>query len=265
MVEAVFSVPDFCPVCAGPSTEDGDFLYCRNKTCPAKLAGCVKVWVRQLGLLNWGDSLIETLTDPDSPRISSVADLYRMSEDELSECSSGAKMGSKLHRSLHGAKTVSLELVLSGLNIPNLGLATASDIVRSGRDTVEKVISMTYDDLLGVPNVGDVTARCVHDGIQERRSVLLDLASVLDIRQPDSGPLTGKSFCITGELSRPRKAVEKMILDAGGSVKGSVTASTSYLVTNFPDTGSSKMKSAKKHGVLIIDESGLLNILSGVT
>jgi DNA ligase (NAD+) len=257
----LFSIPDLCPACGGPSDEEGDFLYCRNRGCPAKLAGSVKVWVRQLGLLHWGDAVIDALTNPDNPKISSVADLYRLSQHELSEFCSGLKMSEKLLQSLHGSTRVTLEVVLSGLNIPSLGISTATDIVRSGFDTPEKVISMTYEDLLKVPNVGEITARQVHDGIRDKRALLLDLASVLDIRQPDTGPLTGKVFCITGELSRPRKAVEKAIIDSGGSVKGSVSAGTSYLVTNFPDTGSSKMKSAKKHGVTVIDEATLMGMI----
>lgn len=256
-----FPIPDSCPVCGGPAAEEGDFLYCRNRGCPAKLAGSVKVWVRQLGLLHWGDAVIDALTDPDNPKISSIADLYRLGQDDLAECCSGVKVAGKLLQSLHGNKRVSLETVLSGLNVPNLGISTATDIVRSGFDTPEKIVALTYEGLLKVPNVGEITARQVYDGIQERRALILDLASVLDVSQPEVGPLTGKIFCITGELSRPRKAVEKAIVDAGGTVKGSVGSGTSFLVTNFPDTGSSKMKSARKHGVPVIDEASLMGMV----
>jgi DNA ligase (NAD+) len=120
---------------------------------------------------------------------------------------------------------------------------------------------MTNDDLLKVPNVGEVTARQVLEGLESRRQSILDLAAVLDVKGPALGPMSGKSFCITGSTSRPRKAIEKMIMDSGGVSKGSVGAGTSFLVTNDPDTGSSKMKSAKKHGVDVISEADLYRMM----
>ncbi len=260
--EELFTIPNLCPACGGPTEEDGDFLYCRSKSCPARLSGSVKIWIRQLGLLHWGDALIDALTSPDNPRISTLADIYRLDVEQLAECCSGLKVAEKLHHVLHSAKTVTLELMLSGLNIQNLGISTATDIVQSGYDSVDKILNLTYEDLLKVQNVGEITARQVAYGLQEKSPLIRDLASVLVIQKPKTGPLDGKSFCITGELSKNRKAVEKLILNCGGSVKSSVTATTTYLVTNFPDTGSSKMKAAKKHGVSVIDETQLMAMLN---
>jgi len=258
----LFPVPAHCPVCGGPSSEEGDFLYCRNRACPVQLSGSVRVWIKRLGLLHWGDALIDRLTDPDGPKISSLADLYRLTVEDIAECSSGTKFAQKCYDVLHANKSVTLELLIASLNIPNLAVATATDIVRAGHDTVEKVLSLTREDLLKVPNVGDVTAGQVLEGLADRRQAVLDLAAVLDVRQPVGGVLAGKSFCITGATSKPRKSIEKMIMDAGGTAKGSVGAGTSYLVTNDPDTGTSKMKSAKKHGVAVISEADLYRMMS---
>lgn len=261
---SLFPIPGFCSVCSAPSVEDGDFLFCRSKSCPAKLAGAVKVWVRNLGLLHWGDALIDSLTDPDQPAIGSVADLYRLSVDAIAERCSGTKFAQKCHDTLHGNKSLPLDLVIASLNIPNFGLSTASDVVGFGIDTVDKVLAATVKDFEKAPNVGEKTAACIFEGIQSKREVLLDLVQVLNIRGPvAAGPLRGMTVCITGELSRPRKAVEKAIMDAGGSPKSSVSKDTTYLVTNFPDSGSSKMKSAKKYGVKVIDEAGLYRIIGG--
>ena len=257
----LFPVPPHCPVCGGPSSEEGDFLYCRNRACPVQLSGSVRVWVKRLGLLHWGDALIDRLTDPANPRISSVADLYRLSVEDISECSSGLKFAQKCHDVLHSNKSVTLELLIASLNIPNLAVATATDIVRAGHDTVEKVLALTRDDLLKVPNVGEVTAGQVLEGLSSKRQEMVDLAAVLSVSQPVGGVLTGKSFCITGATSKPRKSIEKMIMDCGGTAKGSVGAGTSFLVTNDPDTGTSKMKSAKRHNVAVISEADLYRLM----
>ena len=257
----LFPIPDFCPLCSGPTAVEGDFLYCRSKACPARLSGAVRVWVRNLGLLHWGDAMIDALTEFGKERISSVADLYRMSVEDLAKCCSGTKMATKCHGILHDNKSIPLELMLASLNIPNFGTSTATDVIQAGFDTVEKVLAMDFDDAMAVPNVGEVTARQILEGISARRELILELEKVLELRSPSGGPLEGKTVCITGELSRPRKAIEKLVMDAGGSPKGTVSKTTSYLVTNDPTTTSSKMRKAKKYGVPVIDEAGLVEMV----
>lgn len=261
-----FQIPDSCPSCSGPTVVDGDFLYCRSPACPSRLSGAVKAWVKRLGLLHWGDAFVDSLTDPENPRVSTIADLYRLSVDDMADCCSGRKMAQKCWEVLHGSKSVPLELMLAGLNIPNFGISTATDIVASGLDTVDRVLSASFDDFLKVPNVGPATARHVYDGLQDKRSEILDLASVLDLRKPVGGPLSGRSFCITGATSRPRKAVQKDILAAGGLVKESVVKGLSFLVTNEDASfGSSKMQKARKLGVSVVTESDLYSMLSSGT
>lgn len=264
----LFHIPDHCPVCAGPVALKNAFLYCESRSCPAKAAGSIKVWIKRLGILQWGDALVDSLTDPDNPRVNSIGDLYRLTVDDISMCCSGVKVAKKCYEILHANKSVTLELMLASLNIPNLAVSTATDIVQSGYDSVSKISNLcsmsddlALEALTSVPNVGEITARQVLDGLREKMDIILDLESVLELRKPSSGPLSGKLFCITGSTSKPRKTVEKMIMDAGGVVKSSVGAGLSYLVTNDSDTTSSKMKSAKKHGVTVISEVALYDMM----
>lgn len=66
------------------------------------------------------------------------------------------------------------------------------------------------------------------------------------------GPLSGKTFVLTGTLSRPRPEFEKMIAEAGGKATGSVTKNTTYLVAG--EGGGSKRDKAAKLGIPIISE-----------
>lgn len=257
----LFQIPDACPTCGQGVTEQGDFLYCRNKACPAQLRGSLLVWVRNLGLLNWGDALIDNLTDPNNNWINDLSDLYHLTIDDLAQCCSGEKMAEKCHHALHSNKDIPLELLLGSMNIPNFGLSTATDLVQAGYDTVDKVLSMTLENLQSVPNVGEKTAQSIFAGLQEKGPQIRALNAVLNVKLPVKGFLTGKSFCITGELSQPRKLVEKMILDAGGVVKSSVGKTTTYLVTNDTSSGSSKLKNAAKYGTQVINEESLYVLL----
>lgn len=255
-----FIIPNNCPVCSFPLTIEGDFLFCKNHICPARLSGSINIWIRNLGLLHWGETLVDNIikyTD-----VQSIADLYRLELDDIIDCCSGPKVAKKCYDILHENKELTLELIIASLNIQNLGLATATDIVRAGYDSIDKVINLTFDDLIKIPNIGEITAKQILDGILLRKETLLELEKVLTIKKPAAtGSLVGKLFCITGELSKPRKAIEKMIIDAGGSAKSSVTKDTSYLITNDPTTGSSKLKNAKKYNIPVIDEAAFYQLL----
>ena len=75
------------------------------------------------------------------------------------------------------------------------------------------------------------------------------------------GPLSGKTFVLTGSLSRPRPEFEKMIAAAGGKATGSVTKNTTYLVAG--EGGGSKRDKAAKLGIPVIGEEELITLLEG--
>ena len=260
-----FSVPSICPACSHPLSIEGDFLYCRSKRCPTRLFGDVKVWVDRLGLLFWGDALINSLTEPDGPNsIKKVSDLYRMSVADFEEHCSGLKMARKCWKVLHDNATVPLEVVLAGLNISNLGLATATDIVKAGYDTIKKVCDLTTEQLIAIPNIGEITADQIKTGLDSKSDLLADLESVLDIRSATVGPLSGKKLCITGDVWAPRKAVQKLIVAAGGQAVDSVSKDTSLLVCDDVGSSTAKNKRAIAYAIPIVNGSDLKRILDGL-
>ena len=70
------------------------------------------------------------------------------------------------------------------------------------------------------------------------------------------GPLLGKSFCVTGVLSRKREDVHALIRTGGGTVHDSVKKDTSFLVAG-DKTGKTKLDQAKKYGAKVITEEQL--------
>lgn len=75
--------------------------------------------------------------------------------------------------------------------------------------------------------------------------------------------LSGKVFVITGSLEHysNRKELKQAIESEGGKVAGSVSGSTNYLITNNPNSGSSKNKAAREMGVEIITEEDIIRLL----
>ena len=81
-----------------------------------------------------------------------------------------------------------------------------------------------------------------------------------NLNERAAGPLSGKTFVLTGALSRPRPEFEKMIAAAGGKATGSVTKNTDYLVAG--EGGGSKREKAAKLNIPIIDEAALLAMIN---
>jgi DNA ligase (NAD+) len=75
-------------------------------------------------------------------------------------------------------------------------------------------------------------------------------------------PLAGKTFVITGTLSRPRDAIKAELQAMGAKVTGSVSRNTDYLLAGS-DAGS-KLQKAEALGVSVIDETALAQLLRSV-
>ena len=73
--------------------------------------------------------------------------------------------------------------------------------------------------------------------------------------------MRGKTFVITGTLSKPRDEIAARIKAAGGKVTDSVSKKTDYLVAG--ESPGSKLAKAQSLGVTILDEARLERLLSG--
>jgi DNA ligase (NAD+) len=236
---------------------EGSFLFCRSEDCSIRLSGSIKVWIDKLGILLWGPALINSLVESGS--VKTVADIYRLEPEDLAEHCSGMKVATKCYTVLHAGKSMSLATLLSALNIPTFSMSTASDVVDAGHDTIDKVLSLSVEDLDDVPNIGRITAEKIYHGLRSKHDEIMDLMTVISLKS-QSGSLRGLSFCITGSTSRLRRVIEKDIIDNGGSVR-SAGSGLSYLITNETSSNSGKMQKAKKFGTKIISEDDLYAML----
>ena len=137
----------------------------------------------------------------------------------------------------------------------------------AGFDTVEKLLSASKQEIAAVYQFGEITASVLTEGLNENRDVILGLINRGFIKiqgKTKTGNLSGKSFCFTGELDTMKRSEAENIVKAnGGSVKSSVSKGLSFLVTNTPESGSSKNKKAAELNITIITESEFLALVNG--
>lgn len=255
--------PAYCPECAGHTEMQGENLVCTNSaSCPAQVVGRVKNWIKELNILEWGDTLIQRLVE--SGKVKTVADLYRLSVDDLSSIDRmGKKSAQKCYDLLWASKEVPLEVFLGALSIPMIGQSTIKLIMGSGCDTLERFGQLNAAAFEQVAGVGPIKAKSLADGLKNNQVLILDILSTgVLIKVRTVGALTGSSICFTGAMQNKRPVLEKMAADAGGDVKSSVGKGLTYLVIADPNSTSSKAVAARKLGTKLLSEDEFIKMVS---
>lgn len=268
-------LPSHCPVCDG-TTEiklmtGTKVLTCTNPNCLAKQVKRFSLFVSRDALNIEGLSEQTLLKFIGLGYIKSFADIFRLENhrDEIVELDGfGKKSYDKLSSSIEKARHTVPTRILVALGIPGVGVTTAAQIARACENKWSKISSLSYDELIAINGIGEVMARDYEAFFadEHNKSVVLDLVDELDIDESyekAGEALSGEIFVITGSLEhyKSRTELKKEIEAQGGKVAGSVSKNTSYLVTNNPESGSSKNKAAAELGVKIITEDEIRTML----
>lgn len=268
-------LPSHCPVCDG-TTEiklmtGTKVLTCTNPNCLAKQVKRFSLFVSRDALNIEGLSEQTLLKFIGLGYIKSFADIFRLEShrDEIVELDGfGKKSYDKLSSSIEKARHTVPTRILVALGIPGVGVTTAAQIARACENKWAKISSLSYDELIAINGIGEVMARDYESFFadEHNKSVVLDLVDELDIDESyekAGEALSGEIFVITGSLEhyKSRTELKKEIEAQGGKVAGSVSKNTSYLVTNNPESGSSKNKAAAELGVKIITEDEIRTML----
>ena len=257
-----FRRPTFCPECNKPITRSGEYLICTNRQgCPAQALGRLKTWIAENGILEWGDKVLIQLLD--KGLVSDVGDLYRLEPEEIAKLDRmGKKSAQNLVDILQKHKSIPLENFIGGLGIEGVATTTTKIIIRAGYDTLDAIMKMTLCDLEALEGFGATRAQAFYDGLRENKVRIEDIQKAgVKIKDRVKGKLTGKTFCFTGKSSLPRPQLHKLVAEAGGDVKKSVSKDLSYLVVADKNSTSSKMLAAKKLGIGVLSEKEFLAIL----
>jgi DNA ligase (NAD+) len=268
-------VPDQCPSCGTPLTwRNGKVLECHNAACPPKLRKALDHFAARdnMDIEGLGKEVIDALVSGGT--VSAPADLYRIDVDSLAALPLangqlyGAIRATKLHAAIEASRAKPFSTVLHALGAPGVGYPECRTIAQHF-DLAELLARRTdaggglTEELTALHGIGPATAEAVNRFLNENAAWIGQLESVgLHVEREDAphqadGPLTGKTFVVTGSLEMgSREDVESWIRSRGGMVSSSVSGSTNYLVAGVKP-GGSKVKAAAKHGVTTLDESGL--------
>ena len=268
-------IPAVCPVCGGPTRikdEEGTkTLTCTNPDCLAKHVKKFSHFVSRDALNIEGLSESGLLKLIGIGALRSFADLFRLENHKnaiIGMEGFGAKSYDNLTASAARASNTTPARLLYGLGVPGIGVATSNLISRSCRNKWSDIQSLDEEALTDIDGVGSVMARDYVGFFadEDNRAAIDELLGLLTLDESYEAAgtsLEGKTFVITGSLEHyaNRKDLKAEIEAEGGKVAGSVSAKTDYLITNDPNSGSSKNKAARELGVAIITEDDIRAML----
>jgi len=264
--------PTECPECgtAVVKDEDGVYIRCPNVICPARCRERLRFFASRgaMDIEGLGDKLVEQLVATDL--VKDYADLYALTAEQLEPLERmGKKSAAALVEQIAASRSRGLVRVLNALGIRHVGPRVAT-LLSERFPTIESLQAASAEELASVPEIGEIIAASVHEWLQGdygRRTIAgLRAAGVrLDVPEADrvaGGPLTGKTLVVTGTLAGfSRQEAEQAIRKAGGRASSSVSKKTDYLVAG--EEAGSKLATAKKLGVPVIDEAELRRLLTG--
>jgi DNA ligase (NAD+) len=263
----IFHMPEKCPVCGTKVVRlEGEVDYrCVNANCPAKLVGTILHFASR-GVMNiegMGDALVNQLTE--RGLVKNVADIYKLSKDDLLSLERmGDKSAQNVLDEIEASKKLPLERVIYGLGIRMVGERTAQFLAEHF-GSMDALMEAGEEELQNVTEVGPRIASSIVEFFREpsNRKLVDRLRSsglTFTGKKKERGTnLAGKTFVLTGTLSRPRDMVKKTLEDAGGRVAGSVSKKTDYVVAGA-DAGS-KLDKAIELGVRVISEKQMDELL----
>jgi DNA ligase (NAD+) len=273
---APFVMPERCPECGTPVAsrlrEVGKpelgaeaTVRCPNRACPAQVMGRILYFASRsaMAIDKLGESLVAQLTSKEL--VKDVADLYDLDEARLTSLERmGKKSAENVLASIAASRERTLDRLIGGLGIPQIGQVAGRQLAEVA-ETLEGLLSWTEEEArekvgsihgFGAKMVDAVVAFLADPA--ERRILEKLRERNVGRAQPKhaavaSGPLTGKSFCVTGVLTRKREDVHALLRAAGATIHDSVKKDTSYLVAG-DKTGKTKLEQAKKYGAKVITE-----------
>ncbi len=267
-------LPAHCPVCGSDVIKPEGEAVARctgGLFCPAQRKEAIKHFAsrRAMDIEGLGDKLVEQLVDQELIR--DPADLYSLTREQLTGLERmGEKSAQNLLDALARSKETTLAHFLYALGIREVGEATSQTLARQF-GSLEALEKATEEQLQETPDVGPIVATHIAAFFRQphNREVIEKLLGAgihwpeVEVPPEEQQALAGKTFVLTGSLSRPRSEIKAELQELGARVAGSVSKKTDYVVAG--EAAGSKLEKARELGVTILDEEQMDKLLAEIT
>lgn len=262
-----------CPICGHDlikSTSNIDH-FCPNPECPARNIESLIHFISRpaMNIDGLGERTIEDFYN--MGLIKNIIDIYHLKErkEELIELEGfGSKSIQNLLTSIEDSKNNSLERLLFGLGIPNVGAKTAK-ILAQKYETLNNLMNASIEELTNIKDIGDVIAQNVNDYFENpsNRILIKDLES-LGINMTYHGEklkyhpeISNRKFVLTGTISfMARDEIKSFLESYQGITVDSVSKNTDVVIVG--ENPGSKYDKAMALGIEIWNEEKLKEVMN---
>ena len=275
-----FKIPNKCPICGQPTKivkeNDSEVLMCENPDCKGKLLGkLVHATSRNaLDIENLSESTIEKFIN--LGWLTSIKDIYYLKchENEMKTLEGfGKKSVEKLLSSIEKSRNTTLNRFIYSLSIPMIGKTVSKLIAEKVNYSIREFITIMgikgavyFSSLDGI---SDKKISSIDSYWSKHSDMIYELSKEFTFESPNivldeiPNTLQGKTFVVTGSVNhyKNRDELKADIVSHGGTVVGSVSSKTSYLINNDINSTSSKNQKAKSLNIPIISEEEFLSMI----
>ena len=268
-------IPGLCPCCDEPTELHEEpssgvlTLWCTNPDCSARGNRSLEHFVSRDAMNIDGISGATLSKLCDEGIVTDFVSIYHIKdyEEEIVNLEGfGEQSFNKMVNAIEKSRDVKLANLIYALGIQNVGLATAKLICKHFAYDIEKTATASEEQLVGIDGIGDTIAEsfCDYFADEENQRQFIGLLKELRIVKEEvstNKSMDGVTICVTGgvEVFPNRRAIKDLVESLGGKLTGSVSRSTSYLVTNDTESGSDKNRKAKEYGIEVLTEQQFID------
>ena len=270
--EKDFEMIKKCPICDSfliKNEGEADY-FCKNEHCPARNIESLIHFVSRdaMNIDGLGESIIEDLYN--LKYIKTVSDIYllgKYKKDIMDLEGYGDKSVTNMLNAIEESKNNSLEKLLFGLGIRQVGAKTAK-ILASRYITMDNLINTTKEELSNIHDIGNIIADSIINYFNDSKNINeinklkelgINMKYLGSLNSKQNDLITGKTFVITGTLSKDRNEIKELLESFGGNVSGSVSKKTDVVIKG--DNPGSKYDKAVSLGITIWGESELNDVI----
>ena len=260
-----------CPSCQADlsKNESEAHHYCLNfNSCPPQITGRIQHFIsrKAMDINGIGNETIQLMFQ--NKLITNYADLYTLKKEDLLSLERMAeKSVENVFKGLNESKKVPFERVLFALGIRHVGQTVSKNLAKKF-ESIDNLISQTYDELLLVDEIGERISKSVVNFFKNEKNIInieklktVGLQFHSEIKTNVTNVFNDKTFVVSGVFEGySRDQLKNLIEINGGKNLSSVSSKTNYLLAG-DKMGPSKLKKAEDLGVDIISEQDFNKLL----
>jgi len=218
-------------------------LFCDNPSCEGQGIKKVEHFAKTLKIKGLGPSTISKL------KISSISDIYSLRLEEMVERLDSVKIAGKVFDEIQKSKYCSLQELLPAFSIPLIGKTASEKLC-----TVLEDLNGLTEEVCKKAGLGPKAASNLISWFEvDYNTVYKELPFSFKSKKSTTPIATKGVVCITGKLVsfKTKSQAEKLLLEAGYSVKPNLTKEVTILV-NESGIESAKTKKARDSNISVV-------------